>query len=50
MLVIALAGAAGQGDRPGMLALQSKYGRAIPASDTYDLVRRFLLAWAQPGS
>jgi spermidine synthase len=47
MLVIALSGAAGQGDRAGMLALQSKYGRAIPASDSYGLVRRFLLAWAR---
>jgi spermidine synthase len=47
MLVIALCGAAGQGDRAGMLALQAKFGRSIPASDNYALVRRFLLAWAR---
>ncbi|MEO8161039.1 MAG: hypothetical protein ABI588_06440, partial [Arenimonas sp.] len=46
MLVIAMAGAAGDHDFAQVAALDRKFGGALPTDDESAQVRRFLVAWA----
>jgi len=46
LLVIAMAGAAGERDMAAVRALDAKYGGAMPRDDDMAQVRRFLVAWA----
>jgi hypothetical protein len=46
MLVIAMLGAAGERDMPGLRALDRRYGGALPLDDEMGRVRQFLLAWS----
>jgi hypothetical protein len=47
MLLIGMAGAAGQRDYAAMQALAAKYGEGLAQDDVYADVRRFLLAWSR---
>jgi predicted membrane-bound spermidine synthase len=49
MLLIAMLGAAGQRDFAQVLALDARYGGALPREDELGRVRRFLVAWASAG-
>jgi hypothetical protein len=46
MLTLAMAGAAGEGDRPAVRALEREFATAFPVTGEQAVVRRFLLAWA----
>jgi hypothetical protein len=48
MLLIAMAGAAGQRDRVAILRLDRRFGASMPDDDNLGRVRRFLVAWASP--
>jgi predicted membrane-bound spermidine synthase len=48
MLLIAMIGAAGEGDAAGVRALDRRFGAGLEGDADYELLRRFLLAW-KPG-
>jgi hypothetical protein len=49
MLLIAMLGAAGQRDFAQVLALDARYGGALPREDELGRGRRLLVAWASAG-